>query len=163
MKRLVLLLLAITLAAGSITVYADSSVSSDSIQLSDYLSDAGEKATISSVQINKTAALKGETVTFTIKTSKNAGFLKMFTEDGKLYKTWKASGNSTVSGNVKTWKISLSFSGTGKRNISFKAGTTEQNLSAEKKVSFTIENIGVNSATAGQKKHTERNKSDIYS
>jgi len=67
------------------------------------------------------SAAKGQTVTITVKTNSDATHLLMYSEGDTYVKTWEASGNSSVSGTVRVWKVTYAFGGAGNRQITFKA------------------------------------------
>ena len=83
---------------------------------------------VGQIIFSPTTAAKGETVTITVKTNSDATHLLMYSEGGNYVKTWAASGNSSVSGTVRVWKVTYAFGGAGNRQITFKAsrdgGTT---------------------------------------
>ena len=91
---------------------------------------------------------KGTAQVFTIKTTSDATVLMEYAEDGKtLVKTWNASGNSTVSGNVRTWTVTQNIGTAGDRNLIFKAGTSSTPTAAQREVPFKVVNTGVISAS----------------
>ncbi len=75
---------------------------------------------IKSASFNKTSVAVGSSVGITVTTNSNASYLALCSENGGVCKIWAASGNSTVSGNTRTWNVSYSFAGAGNRNIGFK-------------------------------------------
>ena len=92
---------------------------------------------------------KGGEQVFTVKTTADAKYLVEYAEDGYKVTTWTASSsNSTVSGNVRTWTVKQNIITSGKRNLTFKAGTSTTPTSAQRAVAFTVEEVWVNSASA---------------
>ena len=91
---------------------------------------------------------KGGTQYFTVKTSTNAQYLMLYAEGGNLVKTWAASGNSTVSGSVRTWKVELAIGTVGNRTLTLKAGKTTTPSSLGKSVKFEVAQKKIISATA---------------
>jgi|GEM_PF-4615562 len=75
---------------------------------------------------------------FTVKTGSAAQYLMMCIENGSVFKTWPASGNSTVSGGTRTWTVKYAFGGAGTRTMTFKAGSTTTPGSNGKAVTFTV-------------------------
>ena len=75
---------------------------------------------------------------FTVTTPSDSKYLMMYIEDGSLFKTWAATGNSSVSGNIRTWTINMSFSGAGERKLVFRTGTTQTAKGSGATVSFTV-------------------------
>ena len=95
------------------------------------------------------AITKGSVQGFTVQTTADAKYLMLYAEDGKtLVKTWAASGNSTVSGNVRTWNVMRSIGTAGSRKLVFKSGSTTTPSGATKTVSFSVVNSGVMTASA---------------
>ena len=76
---------------------------------------------VSYAEFSASSAPAGAYIGITVQTSSNATTLALCAENGGVCKTWSASGNSTVSGNVRTWNVSYSFGGAGNRSIGFKA------------------------------------------
>lgn len=70
---------------------------------------------------NTATAAKRQKLNVVAKTNSDATHLIMYRENGKKVKTWAASGNSYVSGTVRVWQVSYSFSSAGKRTMTFKA------------------------------------------
>ena len=81
---------------------------------------------------------KGGTQTFTVKTTASAQKLMLYAEGGNLVKTWAASGNSTVSGDVRTWTVKLAIGTAGNRELTFKAGKITTPSPFGKSVKFTV-------------------------
>lgn len=91
---------------------------------------------------------KGATQTFTVKTPTNAQYLMLYAEGGNLVKTWPASGNSKVSGDVRTWTVNLAINTGGNRTLTLKAGTTTTPSSLGKTVKFLVAEKKIVSAKA---------------
>ena len=91
---------------------------------------------------------KGGTQTFTVKTTSNAQNLMLYAESGNLVKTWPASGNSTVSGDVRTWTVKLAIGTAGNRELTLKAGKTTTPSPFGKSVKFTVAEKKLVSANA---------------
>ena len=81
---------------------------------------------------------KGGTQTFTVKTTVSAQNLMLYAEGGNLVKTWPASGNSTVSGDVRTWNVKLAIASAGNRVLTFKAAKSTTPTQYSKSVKFTV-------------------------
>ncbi len=81
---------------------------------------------------------KGGTQTFTVKTTANAQNLMLYAEGGNQVKTWPASGNSTVSGDVRTWNVKLAIASAGNRVLTFKAAKSTTPTQYTKSVKFTV-------------------------
>ncbi len=97
-----------------------------------------EGAGVISLTANKQVLLKTP-MYFTVETNKDAKYLVMCKEDGGKVKTWAASGNSTVDGGIRTWKVSYTFSGKGTRTMTFKAGKTTSAWGSKKaSATFTV-------------------------
>ena len=64
---------------------------------------------------------KGGTQTFTVKTTYSAAYLMLYAEGGNLVKTWTAAGNSTRSGDTRTWTVDLAIGSVGNRELTLKA------------------------------------------
>ena len=62
-------------------------------------------------------------MTFTVKTPAAAKFVALYTESGAKVKVWGMSGNSTVSGDVRTWTIQYAIASKGERKLTFRAST----------------------------------------
>lgn len=101
------------------------------------------KFTVEEVWVNSASASdayigKGGKEYFTVKTNSTAQYLMMYAEGGNLVKTWAASGNSTVSGSERTWKVDYSIANLGNRELTFKAGKTKTPSSLSKSVKFSV-------------------------
>ena len=95
--------------------------------------------TIVSAKAKNAAVLKGTAQEFEVVTSKDVQNLMLYAEGGSpLVKSWAASGNSTVSGNVRTWTLTQTINTAGNRKLYFKAGSTSTPTSAAKSVSFVV-------------------------
>ena len=106
--------------------------------------------TIVSAKAKNAAVLKETAQEFEVVTSKDVQNLMLYAEGGSpLVKSWAASGNSTVSGNVRTWTVSHAINSAGNRKLVFKGGTTNTTpVTNAVTVSFKVENTGVISASA---------------
>lgn len=85
--------------------------------------------------------VRGGQQSFTVRTTSNAQYLMLYAEDGTLVKTWPASGNSTVSGAVRTWTPTLNIGSPGYRTLTFRAGTSTMAASNEAAVCFDVEDV----------------------
>ena len=79
--------------------------------------------TVESVSASTTTVTVKETLTFTVKTSTNAKYVQMYSEDGSFVKSWAAEGNSTVSGSARIWTLSYVFDNEGERTLTFRASS----------------------------------------
>ena len=98
----------------------------------------------------KTAILEKDSAqVFTVKTTSDAKYLVEYAESGNKVISWEAtSGNSTVSGNVRTWTLKQKINTPGKRTLTFKAGTSASTVaSAARTASFTVEETLVKEAS----------------
>ena len=95
--------------------------------------------TIVSAKAKNAAVLKGTAQEFEVVTSKDVQNLMLYAEGGSpLVKSWAASGNSTVSGNVRTWTLTQTINTAGNRKLYFKAGSTATPTATAKSVSFVV-------------------------
>lgn len=107
-----------------------------------------EVARVDSASVKYATIGKGGTQTFTVKTNSVVQYLMLYAEGGNLVKTWAASGNSTVSGSVRTWNVSLAINTVGNRKLVFKGGTINNTpITNAITVSFKVENIQIQSVT----------------
>ncbi len=90
----------------------------------------------------------GGTEAFTVKTTKDIKKLSAYIEKGDLLKSWDADKNSTVSGSVRTWKVSQKISSAGNRTFTFRGSTTAGETKSSRPVGFTVGDTGVISAEA---------------
>ena len=97
-----------------------------------------EDVWVNSASVKFATIGKGGTQTFTVKTTSNAQYLMLYGEGGNLVKTWGASGNSSVSGDVRTWTVSLAIGTAGNRELTLKAGKTTTPSSFGKTVKFAV-------------------------
>ena len=109
--------------------------------------------TVEDVWVNSASAKyatigKNGTQTFTVKTTSNAQNLMLYAEGGNLVKTWAASGNSTVSGDVRTWTVTLAIGTAGNRELTIKAGKTTTPSALGKTVKFAVVEKKLVSASA---------------
>ena len=77
--------------------------------------------TVTSVYSSKATTTAQIPVTITATTPVNGYCLSLYSEDGTKVKTWNCDGNSTVSGDVRTWKVQYAFGGAGDRRVTLKA------------------------------------------
>ena len=77
------------------------------------------------------------TLTFTVQTPANGYVLGMFSEGGALVRTWHTDF-STLSGNVRIWKLSYAFQNAGDRKLTFKASADGKNYGTGKTVSVKV-------------------------
>ena len=98
-----------------------------------------EDVNIKSVTAKYPTIFKGTEQIFTVKTTVETTKLVEYAEDGKtIVKTWQASGNSLVSGDVRTWTLKQNIATAGNRSLTFKAGSSSYMSSSQKAVSFTV-------------------------
>ena len=97
-----------------------------------------EDVWVNSASVKFATIGKGGTQTFTVKTTSNAQYLMLYGEGGNLVKTWGTSGNSSVSGDVRTWTVSLAIGTAGNRELTLKAGKTTTPSSFGKTVKFAV-------------------------
>ena len=107
-----------------------------------------EEVWVNSVSVKYATIGKGGNQTFTVKTTSNAQNLMLYGEGGNLVKTWAASGNSTVSGDVRTWTVTLAIGTAGNRELTIKAGKTTTPSSFGKTVKFAVVEKKLVSASA---------------
>ena len=88
----------------------------------------GEPPAVTSASASKSTLVAGESVTFTVKTPSAAKYLAMYSETGAKAKTWPAVENSTVSNNVRTWKVTYAIKTAGSRRLTFKASIDTLNM-----------------------------------
>lgn len=93
---------------------------------------------VTSASASVTTVTAKNTMTFTAKTPTNAYSLSLYAEDGSKVKTWNSSGNSTVSGSVRTWKVSYAFSGAGNRRVTLKASANGVQYGTGKTLAITV-------------------------
>ena len=77
------------------------------------------------------------TLTFTVRTPANAYVLSLYSENGTRVKTWY-TGDSTLSGDVRTWKLSYAFMGAGDRVVTLKASADGSHYGTGKSVSVKV-------------------------
>ena len=107
-----------------------------------------EDVWVNSAAVKFATIVKGTSQKFTVKTTSSAKYLMLYAEAGNLVKTWAASGNSTVSGDVRTWTVNLNINTPGNRTLTLKAGKTTTPSIYASTVSFKVVNTGVISASA---------------
>ena len=106
--------------------------------------------TIISAKAKNAAILKGTAQEFEVVTSKDVQTLMLYAEGGSpMVKSWTASGNSTVSGSIRTWNVSHAINTAGDRKLVIKGGTTNTTpVTNAVTVPFKVENTGVISVAA---------------
>ena len=97
-----------------------------------------EDTTVNSASAASGSVEKGAEQTFTVRTTSGAQYLKMYSEDGTLVKTWGASGNSKTDNGARLWTVKYAFSGTGSRTMTFRAGRTTTPTDSKQTVSFSV-------------------------
>ena len=75
---------------------------------------------VASVSASPTTVNARQEVTFTVRTPSTAKYLAMYAESGSKVKVWGMTGNSTVSGSVRTWTVTYAIAGKGNRTLTFK-------------------------------------------
>jgi len=78
------------------------------------------EAKVTSAAFNSSIGYVNAATGMTVKTTAGMNYLHMYAENGSLVKTWAAAGNSSVSGSVRTWKITYAFGGAGNRTVTFR-------------------------------------------
>ena len=91
-----------------------------------------------SAAVDATPFTAGTQHVYTVKTDAAATHLRMYAEGGAAVRTWTASGNSSVSGSVRTWRVSYAISGAGNRTLTFKASADGSNFGLGKSVSVKV-------------------------
>ncbi len=91
--------------------------------------------TLTSVAFGKTKATVKQNTTITAVTSTNTTKLAMY-NGSKAVKSWTTG--YTDSGTTRTWNVSYSFTGSGKKTMSFKAIDANGYATAAKKATITI-------------------------
>ena len=105
--------------------------------------------TVDSVSASTATVTAKETLKFTVKTSTNAKYVRMYSEGGYMVKSWAAEGNSTVSGNVRIWTLSYAFGNAGDRTLTFRASADGTHVSEGKSASVKVMTVpDVTSASA---------------
>lgn len=99
---------------------------------------SGNDINVSSAAFKYEYQQKGTAAVITVKTGADAKYLSMFVESGSKAKTWKASDNSKVSGNLRVWTVSHTFSGTGVRTMTFKGSKDAITYGTDKSDSILI-------------------------
>ena len=77
-------------------------------------------ANVTSAKFNSSIGYVKNAMGITVQTHADVKYLYMYGEGGALIKKWDASGNSSVSGSVRTWNVSYAFSSAGNRKMTFK-------------------------------------------
>ncbi len=97
-----------------------------------------EEAWVNEASVKLAMIGAGGTQTFTVKTSTNTQNLKLYAEGKNLVKTWAASGNSKVEGDVRIWTVRLAIATAGNRELTLKACKTTTPSELSKSVKFTV-------------------------
>ena len=92
---------------------------------------------VTSVSASPTTVNARQDVTFTVKTPSTAKYLAMFSESGGKVKVWGMTGNSTVSGGVRTWVVTYAIASKGNRALTFKC-SANGTYGAGKTVNITV-------------------------
>ncbi|MBQ9324193.1 MAG: leucine-rich repeat protein [Clostridia bacterium] len=104
----------------------------------------GTKVLSASAKSNVIA--KNKMQTLTVETSKNANYLKMYDEQGKLIATYDAKKNSVMDGKKRVWTVSPQFNDAGNQTVSFRAGQTKSTTTYSKSASFLVDDSKIYSA-----------------
>ena len=99
---------------------------------------SGNSINVTSAAFSQTSVAKGTAVTITVKTGADAKYLAMYTEKGAKAKTWKAADCSKISGTVRVWTVTYTFSGVGNRSMTFKASKDNSTFGTGKSANITI-------------------------
>lgn len=99
---------------------------------------SGNSINVTSAKFSEASVAKGTKVTITVKTGADAAYLAMFTETNTKAKTWKASGNSTISGTSRIWTVTYTFNAAGDRSLTFKASKDNANFGTGKTADIII-------------------------
>lgn len=97
-----------------------------------------EEAWVNEASVKLAMLGAGGTQSFTVKTSTNTQNLKLYAEGKNLVKTWAASGNSKVEGDVRIWTVRLAIATAGNRELTLKACKTTTPSELSKSVKFTV-------------------------
>ena len=97
-----------------------------------------EEAWVNEASVKLAMLVAGGTQSFTVKTSTNTQNLKLYAEGKNLVKTWAASGNSKVEGDVRIWTVRLAIATAGNRELTLKACKTTTPSELSKSVKFTV-------------------------
>lgn len=92
------------------------------------------------------------TLTFTVKTPTDMYYLKMYAENGALVRTWKASGNSRISGSTRVWTLPYAFGSAGDRTVTFKASKDGAAMNSGKSVRVMV--LAVPAVTSAVSSHS---------
>ncbi len=95
---------------------------------------------VNSAAFTQSTVQKGTAVGICVTTSSNAKKLALCSESGSVCKVWSADGNSTVSGNVRTWNVSYAFGGAGNRSIGFQASADSSTYGGIRSAAITVTN-----------------------
>ena len=103
-----------------------------------------------SASVKYPSITKGTAQEFEVQTTSDVKYLMLYAEGGTtLVKSWAASGNSTVSGDRRTWNVSQVINTAGDRKLIFYGGTTNTTSATNSyAVLFKVLNTGVISASA---------------
>ncbi len=110
-------------------------------------------AKVTSAAFSPASVTAGSAAKAVVKTSSGATHLALYTETGAKIRTYDAAAYSTVTGNVRTWNVSYTFSGTGNRSLTFKASVGGGSFStASKTAALSVISAvpAVNSASYAQ-------------
>ena len=98
---------------------------------------SGNSINVNSAAFGSDVYAKGTAAKITVKTGADAKYLKMY-NGSSLIKTWKAADYSKIVGNVRVWDVSYSFTGTGTKNMTFKASKDNKTFGVTKDASVLI-------------------------
>ncbi len=97
-----------------------------------------KKVETKTATFTKVTAKVGEAVTITVKTGTNAKKLGLCAENGVIYGSWNAEGNSKIVGSERVWTVTYKFATAGNRNIGFKASEDGKTWGAAVSSKITI-------------------------
>ena len=112
------------------------------------LATSGNSINVTSAKFSAEYAVKGTSVTATVKTGADAKYLVMYNGTSKI-KSWTAADNSKISGTTRVWTVTYSFSGSGLKDMTFKASKDNKTFGTAKNATILItsgSSIEVNSA-----------------
>ena len=98
---------------------------------------SGKDINVTSAAFETDYIAKGAEAKITVKTGADARYLRMYL-GSSVIKTWSAEDNSTISGTSRVWNVTYKFSGTGTKNMTFKASKDKSTFGTGKSDSILV-------------------------
>lgn len=98
------------------------------------------RSNVTSAAVGSATIQAGKTAKYIVKTDPGAKYLTMYSSAGKKLKTWKRSGNATLSSDKKSlvWRVNYKYARGGNYTVKFKASTDKKHFGLAKSAKLKV-------------------------